>query len=166
MRRRRHHSKPDLHLSPTRLRGVSGNWYPYRDRQSLAFLHRRPKDLEEWKAEARAKVFELLAYQPEPCDPQAQILERVDKGDYVRERLTFRTAPDVEVPAYVPIPKRAKFPVPAVVALYCTAVSITGARRRSLKRKTSTPRWWLFGGVRWPEFSCEPGAPRLCGGDH
>jgi len=101
-----------------------GNLYPFikqqqqKTRQSLAFINRRSKNLEEWKGEARAKVFELLSYRPEPCDPQARILERVDKGDYVRERLTFHTTPEVEVPAYLLIPKRAKFPAPAVVALH------------------------------------------------
>jgi len=101
-----------------------GNLYPFvkrqqeKMRQSLAFLHRQPKDLEAWKAEARTKVFELMSYQPEATNPRPQILERVDRGDYVRERLKFWTTPDVEVPCYFLIPKRAKFPVPAVVALH------------------------------------------------
>jgi len=101
-----------------------GNLYPFikeeqqRTRQGLAFLNRRPKDLEAWRAECRAKVFDSLAYRPEPCRPDAQILERVDKGDYIRERLTFHTATNVNVPAYLLVPKRAKFPAPAVVALH------------------------------------------------
>ena len=101
-----------------------GNLYPFvkhqqqKTHQSLAFLHRQPKDLEAWKAEARTKVFELMSYLPEPTNPRPQILERLDRGDYVRERLNFWTAPDVEVPCYFLIPKRAKFPVPAVVALH------------------------------------------------
>jgi dienelactone hydrolase len=101
-----------------------GNLYPFikrqqqKTRQSLAFLHRRPKDLEQWKGEARAKVFDLLSYRPEKCDPQARIHERVDERDYIRERLTFRTSPDIEVPAYMLIPKNAKLPAPAIVALH------------------------------------------------
>ena len=101
-----------------------GSLYPFvkqqqqRTRQSLAFLNRRPKDLEQWKAEARARVIDLLAYRPGPCDPGAQVLERVDLGDYVRERLVFQTAPDVTVPAYLLLPKRAGGPAPAVVALH------------------------------------------------
>jgi dienelactone hydrolase len=101
-----------------------GNLYPFikqqqeKTRQSLAFLHRGPKDFEAWKAEARAKVFELMSYRPEATNPRSQILERVDKGDYVRERLKFWTTSDVEVPCYFLIPKRVKFPVPAVVALH------------------------------------------------
>jgi dienelactone hydrolase len=101
-----------------------GNLYPFikeeqqRTRQRLAFLNRRPKDLEAWKTECRQKVFQALAYRPEPCQPEAKILERVDQGEYIRERLTFHTAPNVTVPAYLLVPKRAKFPVPAVLALH------------------------------------------------
>ena len=64
-----------------------GNLYPFikaeqqRTRQRLAFLNRRPKDLEAWKAECRDRVFAALVYRPEPCKPDAAILERVDKGD-------------------------------------------------------------------------------------
>lgn len=101
-----------------------GNLYPFikqqqqKTHQSLAYLHRRPKDLDAWKAEGRAKVFDLMSYQPEATNPRAQILERVDKGGYVRERLDFWSTPDVQVPSYFLIPKGVKFPVPAVVALH------------------------------------------------
>ena len=101
-----------------------GNLYPFikrqqqKTRQSLAFRHRRPKDLEVWKAEGRAKVHELMSYRPDAVNPRPRILDRVDRGDYIREQLVFSTSPDVEVPAYFFIPKRAKFPVPAVVALH------------------------------------------------
>jgi len=101
-----------------------GNLYPFikgqqqKTRQSLAFLNSRPKDLEAWKARGRAKIFELMSYRPEAVNPRPRILERIDRGDYVLERLTFWTTPDVEVPGYFFIPKRAKFPVPAVVALH------------------------------------------------
>jgi dienelactone hydrolase len=101
-----------------------GNLYPFikqqqqKTRQTMAFLNRKPKDLEQWKGEARAKVFEMLSYHPEPCNPQARILERVDKGDYVRERLVFHTTPDIEVPAYLLVPQNLKRPAPAIVALH------------------------------------------------
>lgn len=101
-----------------------GSLYPFIKRvqeeapQSLAFLNVRPADLEAWKAEARAKILDLLLYRPSPCDPKARVLEKVDKGDYIREYLRFHTTPDIEVGAYFLYPKRAKFPVPAVVALH------------------------------------------------
>lgn len=101
-----------------------GSLYPFIKRtqeeasQSMAFLKTRPTDLEAWKAEARAKIFDLLLYRPKPFDPQARILKRVDKGSYVQEYLRFHTTPDIEVGAYFLIPKRARFPVPAVVVLH------------------------------------------------
>src|SRR2546421_8762248 len=33
----------------------------------------------------------LMSYLPEPTNPRPQILERLDSGDYVRERLNFWT---------------------------------------------------------------------------
>lgn len=101
-----------------------GNLYPFirqekqRTRQRMSYLNRNPRDLEAWKAEGRAKVFDALGYHPEPCPPKATVLERVDMGDYLREHLTFHTAPEVEVPAYLLLPKRAKLPAPAVLALH------------------------------------------------
>jgi dienelactone hydrolase len=101
-----------------------GNLYPFikqqqqKTRQGLAFLHHRPTDLEVWKAKGRDKVFDLMSYRPEATAPRAQIFERVDKGEYIRESLKFWASQDVEVPCYFLIPKRAKFPVPAVVALH------------------------------------------------
>ncbi|HEX5413870.1 MAG TPA: alpha/beta hydrolase family protein [Terriglobia bacterium] len=86
--------------------------------QSLAFLKVRPKGLEAWKTEVRARIFDLLLYRPASFKPDARVLERVDRGDYIQEYLTFHTTPDVEVGAYFLIPKRAKFPVPGVVALH------------------------------------------------
>ena len=101
-----------------------GNLYPFikqqqqKTHQNLAFLHGRPKDLAAWKAEGRTKVFELMSYRPETTNPRPQVLERVDKGEYIRERVKFWTSPDIEVPCYFLIPKRATLPVPAVVALH------------------------------------------------
>src|SRR5262249_48557847 len=54
---------------------------------------------------ARGKLMELLHYAPPVCEPQPELVERVDKGDYVREKITFRTTPDIRVPAYVLVPK-------------------------------------------------------------
>src|SRR5947209_17612697 len=50
-----------------------GNLYPFikrqqeKTRQSLPFLHRRPKDLGAWNAEGRARGFDLMSYSAEPA---------------------------------------------------------------------------------------------------
>ena len=51
-------------------------------------------------------------------DPRPETLERIDRGDYVQERVAFNTTPDVRVPAFVLIPKRVSLPAPGVVALH------------------------------------------------
>ena len=84
----------------------------------LSFLHDAHTDLAKWKAQARAKVFELMHYAPEKCDPRAEILSRVDRGDYIQEEVRFNTTPVFRVPATVLIPKKAKLPAPGVIALH------------------------------------------------
>jgi dienelactone hydrolase len=101
-----------------------GNLYPFAQRQadqsplSLSFLRPEFKSLKQWQPRARAKLFELLSYTPPPVAPQPQLIRRTDRGDYIEEYLTFQTTPDLRVPAYVLIPKRAKLPAPGIVALH------------------------------------------------
>jgi dienelactone hydrolase len=101
-----------------------GSLYPFVKSQAVAgefplsFLQKEFSDVRSWKARARAKVLELLHYAPPPCDPRAEVVERVDRGDYVQERVLFNTTPDIRVPAFVLVPKKAKGKAPALVALH------------------------------------------------
>src|SRR5438067_3969974 len=76
-----------------------GSLFPFIQSQAvkadfpLSFLRDEFRDVAAWKRRARARLLELLHYAPPPCEPQAELLERVDKGDYVRERVAFRTTP-------------------------------------------------------------------------
>jgi dienelactone hydrolase len=85
---------------------------------SLSYLQDRFRDVAAWRPQARGKLLELLHYSPPPCEPKSEIIERVDVGDYVRERIYFNTTPDLRVPAFLLIPKGVKFPAPAVVVLH------------------------------------------------
>ncbi len=138
-----------------------GNLYPFIKKmqeeapQRLAFLKVQPNDLEAWKAEARAKIFDLLLYRPKPCDPKARILEKVDKGDYIREYLRFHTTPDIEVPAYFLYPKRAKFPVPAVVGLHDHSGFFYYGKEKIVEIEHENPvatafRQWRYDGLSFP----------------
>jgi dienelactone hydrolase len=101
-----------------------GSLFPFIQSQAvksdfpLSFLNPRFKKLKSWKQQARGKLLDLLHYSPRPCDPRGEVVERIDQGDYVREKVYFNTTPDVRVPAYLLIPKKAKFPAPALVALH------------------------------------------------
>ena len=101
-----------------------GSLYPFVQSQAvkgefpLSFLQKEFTDLPAWKRRARGKLLDLLHYAPPRCDPRAETVERVDRGDYVRERVHFNTTPDVRVPAFVLVPKKARGPAPGIVALH------------------------------------------------
>ncbi|MGZ8938086.1 MAG: dienelactone hydrolase family protein [Limisphaerales bacterium] len=87
----------------------------------LSFLNGKFRNVKRWKREARGKLLELLHYAPERCDPRAEVVEKVDLGDYVREKVYFNTTPVIRVPAYVLVPKRKDTrggKLPAIVALH------------------------------------------------
>jgi dienelactone hydrolase len=101
-----------------------GSLYPFIRSQAvqadfpLSYLRSDFKDVAAWKRQARGKLLDLLHYRPPPCDPRPQVVEQVDKGEYVREKVYFNTTPDIRVPAYVLIPKRRNGPAPALVVLH------------------------------------------------
>jgi dienelactone hydrolase len=101
-----------------------GSLYPFVESQAvkgefpLSFLRKEFTDVPAWKRAARGKLRELLHYAPPPCDPRAETVERVDRGEYVQERIYFNTTPDVRVPAFVLVPKKARRPAPGIVALH------------------------------------------------
>lgn len=84
----------------------------------LSFLNPSFTDLELWKREARTKVMSLLQYHPPKCEPQAEVVEHVDCGDYIREKVYFNTTPDIRVPAYVLVPKDGRAKHPAILCLH------------------------------------------------
>jgi dienelactone hydrolase len=84
----------------------------------LSFLQPRFTELETWKAQGRAKVLSLLQYDPPRCAAEAEVVERVDCGEYIREKLYFNTTPDLRVPAYLLLPKGEAKRRPAIVALH------------------------------------------------
>ncbi len=102
-----------------------GNLYPFVQKQAdrsaleLSFLHPRFRALGAWQKIARARVLEQLFYSPPPVPPNPEIVRRTHRGDYVEEYLTFQTTPDLRVPAYVLIPKKAALPAPGIVVLHC-----------------------------------------------
>ena len=101
-----------------------GTLFPFIRKQAvdgefpLSFLNPRFSDLATWKATARGKLLDLLHYAPPPCAPAAETVERVECDGYVREKVLFNTTPDIRVPAYVLVPRNAKKPAPAIVALH------------------------------------------------
>ncbi|MGH9339735.1 MAG: dienelactone hydrolase family protein [Acidobacteriota bacterium] len=86
----------------------------------MPLLRLRPefRNLESWQQQARAKVFEHLFYAPPPTAPQAEVIRRRHRGDYIEEYLTFQTTPDVRVPAYLLVPKNVTLPAPGAIVFH------------------------------------------------
>ncbi|MFL5241020.1 MAG: dienelactone hydrolase family protein [Gemmataceae bacterium] len=101
-----------------------GSLYPFVQKTAehstleLSFLRDRFRNIETWKREARLKVRELLRYKPPSCAQKAEVVESVDCGNYLREKIYFNTTPDIRVPAYLVLPKGEKKRRPAIVALH------------------------------------------------
>ncbi len=113
-----------LAVSPSDLDSDIGSLYPFVRSQAvggefpLSFLQKEFADLGAWKRAARGKLRDLLHYSPPACDPKAETVERVDRGEYVQEKVYFNTTPDVRVPAFVLVPKKARLPAAGIVALH------------------------------------------------
>src|SRR5712691_3691047 len=111
-------------ISSSDLDSDIGSLYPFVKSQAVAgefplsFRQNEFADVAAWKRIARGKLLELLHYAPPPCDPKAETVERVDRGDYVQEKVYFNTTPDARVPAFVLVPKKARRPGPGIVALH------------------------------------------------
>lgn len=83
-----------------------------------SYLSPRFADLESFKREARAKVQDAFAYQPQVVALRPEIVDRSDQGDYIREKVVFSSSSVFRVPAYVLIPKGLSGPAPAIVDLH------------------------------------------------
>lgn len=101
-----------------------GSLFPFIQSQAvhgefpLSFLQPRFRSVRSWRRTARGKVLDLLHYAPPKVDPRGTVLERVDCGDYLRERVEFNTTPDLRIPAFVLVPKNVPLPAPAIIALH------------------------------------------------
>ena len=86
--------------------------------KSYSYLARDWPDREQWRNQGRSKMHELLAYDPHPSPPHAQVLEKVQKNGYTRSLVRYSVAPDRTTDAFLLIPDNLKRRAPAVVAIH------------------------------------------------
>lgn len=102
-----------------------GNFYPFLDAYSgrsplaLSYLARSWPELEQWRTLGRAKMYELLAYDPEPAPQDAEIVESVKKNGYTRYLVRYSVTSDRKAEAFLLIPEGLEKPAPAIMALHC-----------------------------------------------
>ena len=127
-----------------------GSGYPFVQRQAdrarmdWSFLNPQYRDAEAWKRAVRPKVLDLLHYDPPRTQPRPQIVERVDCGSYLREKLYFSTTPDIRVPAYVLIPKDGKARHPAVLLLHDHGAFFVWGKEKLVEIEGENPAFATF----------------------
>ena len=72
----------------------------------------------KWRSRALAKIRDLLGESPEWVPLQAETVESVDAGTYVRHKIIFDSDHYSSVPAYILIPKELSEPGPALLCLH------------------------------------------------
>ncbi|MBT7863219.1 MAG: hypothetical protein HN712_23085 [Gemmatimonadetes bacterium] len=102
----------------------TGDLYPWLQSRadgaamSLSYLAREWPDLEEWRTRGRAKMQELLHFDPEPVDLQPEVLAVEQADGFTRHTVRYQTSPGREAEAFLLIPDGLVEPAPAVVALH------------------------------------------------
>jgi len=112
---------PSQLLSPTQqptLQPAHALWQQYNPGDApYAFRSENRAEAKNWQTEARTALAQTLGFQDSPAVPlQPRVIERVDRGDFVREKILLHTAPDVEMPVYLLLPKGGDQPRATVLA--------------------------------------------------
>src|SRR5688572_179179 len=84
------------------------------------FDARTASDGRTWQKKTRAGLAGCLGFLDTPkVDPAPRVVETVDRGSYIRQKIVLRTMPAAHVPLYLLIPKSANGSrLPAVLALH------------------------------------------------
>ena len=71
----------------------------------------------KWQRECRAALSELVGFLDTKLVPaNPELVEEVDRKDFVRRKVLIQTSPDSRMPVYLLIPKNVSGPLPAVIA--------------------------------------------------
>lgn len=84
----------------------------------LAFNASSETEARQWRVKAHAKLRDLLGEMPQIIPQNPEIIETVDMGNYVREKVVFDADPDSAIPGYILIPKGLTGPTRSVLCLH------------------------------------------------
>lgn len=102
------------------LQPAYGLWQQYQPENApYAFRAQTLAAAQAWQIETRAALAQTIGLRGVSAHPfQPQLIESVDKGDYVREKVLLQTGAHTQMPVYLLIPKQAAKPLPAVLAFH------------------------------------------------
>ncbi len=95
-------------------------WPLYQPEQAPSrFQAKTMQEALQWQRRVRAELAMAIGFQDWPVvDPEPELLESVDKGDYTREKVLIRVGPNAAMPVYLLIPKNEEKPLPTVLAFH------------------------------------------------
>ena len=95
-------------------------WQRYNpENAEFAFRARSKTAARAWQAKTRKALRDAIGFQQgRRCDPNPKTLERVDKGDFIREKILIRTSSQTLMPVYMLLPKGLRKPRPTVLAFH------------------------------------------------
>ncbi|MCF7837416.1 MAG: alpha/beta hydrolase family protein [Candidatus Marinimicrobia bacterium] len=102
------------------LQPVGVLWDRYRpDQARRRFTASEQHEARRWQAATRKALAKRLGLETlASAAPEPRLLEEVDKGDYVRQKILMRTGPHSVMPFYLLLPKAAPRPLPVVLAFH------------------------------------------------
>ncbi len=149
------------------MRSDVGGFYPflksYSDASphSLSFLSRSWPDIEQWKIMGRARMHELLAYNPDGVPLESEVLWTRQEQGFTRHQVRYSVAPGRKTEAYLLIPKGISGPAPAVIALHChSGFYYSGKEKISDSGSQSAPLRELVNGTYGGRFYADELARR------
>lgn len=102
------------------LQPATALWHRYQPAQApYRFTARNADEARAWQARTRAALLAAIGFQDFPVVPPApEFIERMDRGDYTREKWVIRTTVDSELPFYLLRPTGVTGPLPVLLALH------------------------------------------------
>ncbi|WP_187263348.1 dienelactone hydrolase family protein [Pontibacter beigongshangensis] len=101
-----------------------GNFYPIissyaaKDNNRLSYLARNWKNEKKWRNTAKAKLHELLAFDPVPAPLNSEVLDSTKRDGYTQYLVRYNLNALQKTEAFLLIPDNLTKPAPAVIALH------------------------------------------------
>lgn len=94
-------------------------WQLYQPEDAThAFKAKSLEDAQRWQIYTRQALSNTLGFQDFSVPLEAELVETLDKGNYIREKILLRTAEHGVMPVYLLLPKKEIKPLPTILAFH------------------------------------------------
>ncbi len=129
-------------------------WQEAQCRRPFSLLNENWTDIESWRTQARARVHELLAYQPPDCPLDASVDRVMERDGLVTELVSWAQPFGPRTEAFVVRPAGTKDRLPGVVALHDHSAFKYYGKEKLVAAEDEPPimkefKQGTYGGVSW-----------------